>query len=181
MMYEEKMKLRTEVTFIDDIVYGVEPCHYYDDGVRHIYKFIDEEGNLLVWKTSKSLGVDSFNDKGEEVFEFIDVGDKFFLRGSVKCLSTYKREDQVVLTRVTPEFIVEKDFMSEEEVKEFKRGLQLSKLKDVEIKTISYREYKGSYSIYETVADSFKRTDNGCFIDVIIPKHETSSLYYFSE
>ena len=127
------------------------------------------------------LGVEFFNDKGEEAFEFIEIGDKFFLRGSVKCLSTYKREDQVVLTRVTPEFIVKKDFMSEEEVKEFKRGLQLSKLKDVEIKTISYREYKGSYSIYETVADSFKRTDNGCFIDVIIPKHETSSLYYFSE
>ena len=181
MMYEEKKKLRMEVTFIDDIVYGVSPCHYYDDGVRHIYKFIDDDGNLLVWKTSKSLGVESFNDKGEETFEFVEIGDKFFLKGTVKCLSTYKREDQVVLTRVTPEFIVEKDFMSEEEVKEFKRGLQLSKLKDVEIKTISYREYKGSYECYETVTDSFKRTDDGCFIDVIIPKHETSSLYYFSE
>ena len=182
MMYEKGMKVRTEVTFIDEVTYGVMPCSYYDDGVRHIYKFLDREGNLLVWKTSKVLGIERFNEKGEEVFEFIDLGDKFFLKGSVKGLSTYKYEDQVVITRCEPVGIIEKQSMTEEEITEFKKNMQLSKLeKGTEVRTITYKEYKGSYNSYETVNGSFVRTDKGCFIDVIIPKHDVSNIYYYSE
>ena len=65
MMYEEKMKLRTEVTFIDDIVYGVEPCHYYDDGVGRLQSLlvlsplmirVKRSLSLLMLEISSSLG-----------------------------------------------------------------------------------------------------------------------------
>lgn len=181
MMYEKGMKLRIELIFIDEVVYGVEPCNYYDDGVRHIYKFIDDEGNLFVWKTSKSLCVES-KENGEERVEFVEVGDRVFLYGSIKGFSTYKHEDQILITRCNVMSIEEKHYASEEDIKEFQKKMQLSKLsKDVEIKTVSYRDFKGSYGCYETVVGSFKRTDSGCFIDVIIPKNNFSSIYYFSE
>lgn len=180
MMYEKGMKLRTVVTLIDKITYGVEPRYYYDDGVRFIYKFIDDEGNLLVWKTSKVLGIEFINENNNEAFRFVDIGDKIFIKGNVKGQDNFRGEDQVVLTRVSVEDIVEQSSMTEEQIIKFKQGLQLSKLpKDIKIKTVSYREYKGSYSSYETLVDSFKRTDNGCFIDIIIPN--TSNIYYYSE
>lgn len=182
MMYEKGMKLRTVVTLIDKITYGVEPRYYYDDGVRFIYKFIDDEGNLLVWKTSKVLGIEFINENNNEAFRFVDIGDKIFIKGNVKGQDNFKGEDQVVLTRVSVEDIVEQSSMTEEQVIKFKQELQLSKLpKDTKIKTISYREYKGSYNSYETLVDSFKRTDHGCFIDIIIPNTYVSNIYYYSE
>ena len=178
MLYEKGMKLRTVVTLIDDVTYGVEPRYYYDDGIRHIYKFIDEEGNLLVWKTSKVIGIEYINENNNEAFKFIDLGDKIFIRGNVKGHDNFRGEDQVVITRVSVDYIVEQGSMTEEQVTKFKQELQLSKLpKDIEIRTVSYREYKGSYNSYETLVDSFKRTDHGCFIDIIIPN--TSNIYYY--
>ena len=182
MLYEKGMKLRTVVTLIDDVTYGVEPRYYYDDGIRHIYKFIDEEGNLLVWKTSKVIGIEYINENNNEAFKFIDLGDKIFIRGNVKGHDNFRGEDQVVITRVSVDYIVEQGSMTEEQVTKFKQELQLSKLpKDIEIRTISYREYKGSYNSYETLVDSFKRTDHGCFIDIIIPNTDVSNIYYYSE
>lgn len=181
-MYEKGMKLRTVVTLIDKITYGVEPRYYYDDGVRFIYKFIDDEGNLLVWKTSKVLGIEFINENNNEAFRFVDIGDKIFIKGNVKGQDNFRGEAQVVLTRVSVDYIVEQGSMTEEQVTKFKQELQLSKLpKDIEIRTVSYREYKGSYNSYETLVNSFKRTDHGCFIDIIIPNTDVSNIYYYSE
>ena len=180
MNFEKGMKLRSEVTFIDEVVYYVQPTHYYDDGCRKIYKFIDDEGNLFVWKTSKALGMDYITDNGDEGFEFVDIGDKIFLKATVKGNCTYKYEDQVILTRCEVMCIIQKNHMSEEEIKEFQKNLQMSKLdKDSSIRTITYKEYKSEYQQYETVVGSFQRTDRGCFIDVIIPNK--SSIYYYTE
>ena len=94
MDFEKGMKIRKEVILIDIVTYYTEPKYYYDDGARHIYKFLDDEGNLFVWRTSKIAGVDSVNEKDEEVFEFINIGDKLFIAASIKELSTYKWEEQ---------------------------------------------------------------------------------------
>lgn len=173
-------KIIQELLLIDEIVYGVEPRYYYDDGVRRIYKFIDEYKNVYIWRTSKVIGCDFINDRGEEGFLLADIGDKIFLKGVVKDISNYKGEDQIVISRCKIQS-VEEQVKTEEEIKEIKRQLQLAKFDGVkEIKTISYKEYKEEYNKYETVVDSFVRTDKGCFIDIIIPE-EVSQLYYYSE
>lgn len=178
---EKGSKIIDELLLIDEIVYGVEPKYYYDDGVRRIYKFIDSDNNIYVWKTSKVIGCDFINDKGEEGFLFADIGDRIFLKGVVKDISNYKGEDQIVISRCKIQS-VEGQVKTEEEIKEIKRQLQLAKFDGVkEIKTISYKEYKGEYNKYEPVVDSFVRTDKGCFIDIIIPQEEMSGLYYYSE
>lgn len=169
MLYEKGMKLRTELIFIDEIVYGVEPCSYYDDGVRHIYKFIDDENNLFIWKTSKPLVVEFSYDNGDEGVEFINPGDKVFLHGSVKDISQYRGEDQIVITRCKIYDIVEHQVLSENDILKIKRDIQLSKYSSIfEIRTVSYKEYKEEYNKYEPLIDSFIRNDNGCFIDIIV-------------
>lgn len=51
----------------------------------HIYTFRDSEGNALIWKTSKGLGIDS--------------GSRVHLKGTIKEHSEYDDEKQTVLTR----------------------------------------------------------------------------------
>lgn len=175
-MLDIKDKIKTELVLIDDIVYGVEPIHYYDDGCRHIYKFIDKSHNVYVWKTSASLGI-SLDDN---TFEPCDTGDKVIIKATIKDISNYKGEEQIVLTRCKVENISH-DALTEEDIQDIKRDLQRCRISNVkEIKTVSYRDYKEKYNKYETVVGSFIRNDNGCFIDVIITE-EMSGLYYYSE
>lgn len=167
-MLEKGMKIRKELVLLDEIVYYVDSCSYYDDGCRKIYKFIDDEDNIYVWKTSKSLGMEFYNEEGTEIFEFVNVGDKLFLAGTVKENKEFRGENQIVLTRCSVKGIICHNYISEEEIVQIRRDLQLAKFDDYEIKTMKYKEYKENYSQYETLIGSFIRTDNGCFIDVII-------------
>lgn len=169
-------KIIQELLLIDEIVYGVEPRYYYDDGVRRIYKFIDEYKNVYIWRTSKHVGL----VLDEDTFLFASPGDNVVIKGTIKDISNYKGEDQIVLSRCRVERIMP-NTSSDDELKKIKQELQLSKFNGVkEIKTLSYKEYKEEYDKYEPLVDSFVRTDNGCFIDVIIPE-EVSQLYYYSE
>lgn len=54
-------------------------------GCMTIYKFVDEDGNAIVWKSSKYL---------EQ-----EIGDKVRLKGTIKDHSVYNNERQTVLTR----------------------------------------------------------------------------------
>ena len=168
-MLEHGMKIRKELIFLDEITYYAESHSYYDDGLRHIYKFLDEDDNVYVWKTTKSLGIESYDSNGYEIFEFVNVGDRVFLAGSVKEISNFRGEDQIVITRCQLRG-VDREYYSEEEIVEIRRRLQLSKFENYEIKTMRYGEYKTDYQKYETLVGSFIRKDNGSFVDVIIPK-----------
>lgn len=173
-------KTSIEVVLLDEIVYGVEPRYYYDDGVRRIYKLIDQDMNIYVWMTSNVMGIDFIDDKGTECFETVEVGDRIILDGKVKSIGQYKGEEQIVLTRCKVKNISH-DALTEEDIQDIKRDLQRCRISNVkEVKTVSYKEYKEKYNKYETVIGSFVRNDNGCFIDIIITE-EMSGLYYYSE
>ena len=51
----------------------------------HIYTFRDSQGNALIWKTSKGLGIED--------------GEAVHIKGTIKEHSEYKDEKQTVLTR----------------------------------------------------------------------------------
>ena len=162
-------KLRSELIFFDEITYFVDPVSYYDDGCRKIYKFLDEDNNIYVWKTSKSLGVDFVDENGDEMFEFVNPGDRVFVYGTVKDISQYRGEDQIVITRCKIYDILEHGVLSEDDILKIKRDIQLSKYPSIqEIRTVRYKDYKNEYQKYETLIDSFVRNDKGCFIDIIV-------------
>lgn len=166
--FEVKDKVRIEVVLIDSIMYQGRSYHYYDDGIRYIHKFLDDEGNIYIYRCDRGLGIEFVDKNGYEGIELVEVGDKVFIGGSVKEISEYKGEEQTVLSRVKIYDIVEKQSMSEEDIVNYKKNVQLSKYDDVEIKTVRYKEYKEQYSDKETVVGSFVRNDNGCFIDIIM-------------
>lgn len=58
---------------------------YWTSNVTNIHKFVDESGNILVWKTSNFI---------EE-----DYGTEMMLTGTVKEHSEYKDDKQTVMTR----------------------------------------------------------------------------------
>lgn len=161
-------KICEELVILDEIFYYVEPANYYDDGSRKIYKLIDSDENIYVWKTSKTICVPIINNRGDKDFDVAEVGDKVLLKGIVKDMNQFRGEDQIVLTRCKTETIIKHQYFSKDQIIKIKRDMQLSKFKNYEIKTMSYGEYKNDYQKYETLFDSFIRTDKGCFIDVIV-------------
>lgn len=176
----KKDKIRQELVLLDEITYGVEPRYYYDSGIRKIYKFIDIDFNIYVWMTSKFIGKNIIDEKGNERYEMVEPGDKIILEGTVKDLNQYRGEDQIVLTRCNVDEIVDKQFMSERTITDIRRKIQLSRFNNPVIKTVTYKDYKNKYQNCETLVDSFVRDEDGCYIDVILAREKTSSLYYYS-
>lgn len=173
--YSKEVKIMTdkitkELILLDEIVYGVEPVSYYDDGIRKIYKFIDDNNNVYIWKTSKSMGINFITENGDEGFEFINEGDKILLSGTIKDFNTFRGEDQIIITRCKILDIIQHNFIkNEDDLRGLKQKIQLAKYKDkYEIKTVKYKDYKNEYQEYETLIDSFVRNDKGCFIDIIV-------------
>ena len=56
---------------------------YNDFGITNMYKFLDKDGNIYIWKTSKGFNAESVKT----------------LKGTVKEHSTYNGENQTILTR----------------------------------------------------------------------------------
>ena len=59
-------------------------------GYTFIYRFYDEENNVIIWKTSKAPA--DFADELQE-------GNVIFISGTIKAHSEYKGEPQTILTR----------------------------------------------------------------------------------
>jgi len=171
MEFKSGMKVQSEVILIESITYGSEPKHYYDDGIRHIYKFMDKDDNVFTWFTTKVLGFDFVTSRGNVDFEFINEGDKMEIRGTIKSIGEYKGEPQIIITRVKVTN-VNKSNLSEDKINELKRIVQLAKYDRMpgvyKVINVSYREYKEKYKEYEVVHGSFKRTDHGSYVDIII-------------
>lgn len=72
-------KIQKELTYIN--TYSFESMY----GVTHIHKFIDSEGNILVWKTA--------NDIKEQ------HGSTIKIKGTIKEHNEYRDEKQTILTR----------------------------------------------------------------------------------
>lgn len=93
---EIKSRIERVVTFIGYSSYERKAYVYGWDTV-YIYKFADEDDNMLVWKTTNSLGYWDENDD----WNVIDPGERIKLRGTVKQHNVYNGIKQTVLNRCT--------------------------------------------------------------------------------
>lgn len=174
-------RIKLNVTLASDYTYTKVITSWIINEM-HIYKMIDDEDNVYIWKTANQLyrhvecdkddercycrNVDKDGNVTYERLEYINKGDKITIAASVKEESEYKGEKQTVLQRVKLVDIIEKT-PSYEEQQQQKRAEQLASIQEDDfVYTMPYKQYKEHYSDCETVACSFDDEDRT--IDVII-------------
>lgn len=162
--YPIGQKVEADVLVIGEFEYTDYNFSYY--GTTHyIYSFADQEGNVLVWKTSSFMAI---GDVGCEGWMPIHKGDKIHLKGTVKEHSEYKGTEQTVLQRCKYSLIEKAP--TKEELDEANRKAQIESLAEGDfIWEMPYKQYKEHYSDCETVIGSFRpRKDDVSTIQVII-------------
>lgn len=135
-----------------------------------LFKLEDQEGNLLVWKTSGYLGIDKEDEKGNWIYDAARIGDEIEIKATVKAFGEYKGEQQIEIQRVKVQRFVSRAKTKEQKEQEHKEE-QLASLKDGDQiwDQMPYKQYKEHYSDCETVAGSFIRMPDGnSYISVII-------------
>ena len=146
-------KLKVKATYLRSFSFST----YY--GETHVHKFSDEQGNILVWKTS------NYVEDGHH--EIIPEGSVVEIKCSVKEHNEYKGEEQTVILRCKFN-LVEKGKTNQEKQEE-KRDIQISGLQDGDqIISMTYKNYKEHYSDCETLAGSFSENNGRATIDVIV-------------
>lgn len=95
---QPKKRIDLTLTLVNDYMYEGCSYSYYDNGIRHIYTFRDEQGNCFVWKTQKVI--DWYDEEREE---FVDakIGSVITMKATVKEHNEYKGTKQTVITRPT--------------------------------------------------------------------------------
>ena len=150
---------------------------YYDSGLRRLYVFKDEDEQEYIYWTSKNFLVKGhFEDieKNGNIYNdwiidsAVNIGGKIVLKGFIKGEKEYNGRHQIQLTRCNVLEVIDEGPSPEERL-EMRKSEQKNSIsiQDKVIK-ITYKEYKENYSECETIIDSFERTSNGCFIEVII-------------
>ena len=156
-MYEIGKRINLTLTLVGEFKFN--SYFGYRTIENTVYKMQDEDGNVLVWKTSSGiLGIDVLNEQGDMIgFNGVHRNDRFTCKATVKEIGEYKGEPQTVLTRVK---VLSIDHApTKREIDEQKAQEQLDSLGDGDIVwRMPYKQYKEHYSDCETVAGSF---DNG--------------------
>lgn len=149
-------KLTVKATYLKSFSFTT----YY--GKTQVHKFADEQGNILVWKTSKC--VEWIKDG---YYEYIPEGSVVEIKCSVKDHNEYKGEEQTIILRC--KFILIEKAKTKQEKQEEKRDKQIASLQDGDqIITMTYKNYKEHYADCETVAGSFSKDNGRATIDVIV-------------
>lgn len=91
---EEKEKIFRELTCDSITNYYGASYGFYDSGFRYVYKFLDENGNRFICKTSKPI--EYIND--DEVNE-LQIGSVYGISFTIKAHDTYKGNKQTIITR----------------------------------------------------------------------------------
>jgi hypothetical protein len=92
---EVGQKIEMKVKYIKSASWDVRFAQgYWGTSTQYIHTFVDEEGNILVWKTSNSLG--KWIDGNWKAYH---SGDQLILKGTIKDHSEYEGQKQTVLTR----------------------------------------------------------------------------------
>lgn len=89
-----KQKVDKWVIFIGESSY-VREAYSYGSETVYVYKFMDAEDNLLVWKTTCSLG---YYDK-KDMWHVVKPGETLKIKGTIKAHDEYKGIKQTVLAR----------------------------------------------------------------------------------
>lgn len=152
----------------------LDNIHEFEGFVRgstsYIYTMKDSDGNVIVWKTSSMLAINTVN--GEDVdTDFIRKGDTMTITGTVKEHSEYRGTPQTVLTRCKYSLVSHTPTKAEIDAKEAEQQRESLADGDVVIE-MPYRQYKSHYSDCETVAGSYNDYDGHerATIKVIIRK-----------
>lgn len=155
-------RVKVRCTYRKSFEYVDHKYSYYGT-VHYIHTFDDEEGNVLVWKSTNPVetindGEGNPNRKGDTVF--IPTGSMVELTGTVKSHETYKGTvEQTIFTRC--KFSLIQRAMTQEEKNAKRREEQLASIGQNDfIWEMPYRQYKDHYSDCETIADSYNPHEN---------------------
>lgn len=88
-------KCNTEATYAGSAHFEVKSFSGYGTETMYVHNFVDDNGNRLVWKTTKALG--TWLDNGDWLRH--EEGERVILKGTIKERKEYKDEKQTVLTR----------------------------------------------------------------------------------
>lgn len=155
------------------------PAYGYGYETRYIYKMVDDNGNVYVWKTTSFLvvhvpytgkkGNHNYEDKNGNPYDIkkVNKGDILNIKATVKGESEYNGEKQTEVNRVT---IVSREFAAEtyEEMMERKAReraervkAQYDSIKEGDfIWQMPYRQYKEHYSDCETIEGSYNQPES---------------------
>lgn len=160
-------RVEIKVKLVGEYQYDRKKYASYGYETVSIYKMVDDDDIIYVWKTTSWL---AYND------EPINRGSVLVIAASVKGQSEYNGEMQTELTRIKVKEVIEMGKSIEqiqaerEQARKAKRDEQMASLKGEDfVWTMPYKQYKERYSDCETVIDSFVRPRFGVsYIDVII-------------
>jgi hypothetical protein len=97
-------KITVNVTIKREIRYEIDNPYGFHSWnsttTMTIYTFVDENDNVLVWKTSGCLYKEYTAENGGEARHFYKEGDTLTIKGTIKAHDVYKGVKQTVLTRV---------------------------------------------------------------------------------
>ena len=165
-------RIKVEVTLTGEYEYTTQ--YMWQTQYHHIYTMTDEQGNVLVWKTTALMGYEVrekdprdpslVNDK----WYGIHKGDIIKITATVKDHAEYKGQEQTEVQRLkvnertfkakTPAEIAEEKRIE----KEARKQEQMDSIKEGDfIWRMPYRQYKEHYSDCETVIDSYNCSNFG--------------------
>ena len=151
-------RIETKVTLTGDYSFTRRAYSGFRDETVSIYKMVDDEGKVYVWKTTGHLMKETVLGKPEDEEREVETyfprkGDVFIIRATVKGESEYKGEPQTEINRVVVKEIVSK---YQETVIEAKAEKQKQSLEEGDrIVEMFYRTYKQHYADCETVEGSY--------------------------
>lgn len=158
-MYFGEIGKRYDLTLTLTKQYTYETCFGYRAQDNYINTFADANGNVYVWKTTKFMGMDKTNKRGDWQFDEVRVNDTVTVKATVKDHSDYKGVQQTILTRVSVTSI--NHAPTKQELDEIKRDEQIASLADNDLVwTMPYKQFKEHYSDCETLAGSFNRYED---------------------
>lgn len=128
----------------------------YNGRETFVHKFLDSDGDVMVWKTQNPIAL----KKPDGSLEFLNEDDTITLKATVKGEIEYNGKRQINLTRCKVVSIDNKAMTKEEKDKIKAEEMIASLDTGDEVVTMSYRNYKEHYSDCETLPGSFN-TRNG--------------------
>lgn len=88
---EPKKRIALNLTLVDVYEFEGYSYSYYDDGTTYLYKFRDEDGNCIIWKTKKCM----WEWRHEDAWDVVETE----ARVTVKEHSEYRGIKQTVVNR----------------------------------------------------------------------------------
>lgn len=101
---EVRERVERTVTYLGHSSYERRSFSGYGTDTVNIYRFADDEGDLLVWKTTAYLMY--YNEVEDNWLPFY-AGDRLALRGTVKAHDEYRGTKQTILSRCKVQAIKE--------------------------------------------------------------------------